>query len=213
MAELLLSFFSATALSWAGFAILIFAMLGEVVIWLIPETANTHKNLAFAFAALAVAGYAIERVGDDATVHELETRATTAEDAYKSITTPRSIDGKQYAALVECLRAAPKGPVYVFAGLSDLDAGTIAPKIWRAFKDAGFADPPPWNGGGKGNNGRVFMSWNFPGLVLMVNNPYDKLLHLQPIASCLATLKIPMTQRTDDEQPEGTFTVGVGSRL
>jgi hypothetical protein len=56
---------------------------GEVAVWLLHEASVSHENLAFAFAALAVAGYAIERVGDDAIVKALEGRATTAEHELK----------------------------------------------------------------------------------------------------------------------------------
>jgi len=54
-------------------------MLGEVAVNLIPEKHPVHVFSVFAFGALAVAGYAVERVGDDAIVQSLESRATSAE--------------------------------------------------------------------------------------------------------------------------------------
>lgn len=146
-------------------------------------------------------------------IGELYERAANAELELAKIKIPRKIDDAQYAALVECLQMAPKGPIYVIGGLSDLDAPDLAKRISSALKSAGFSDPPPWNGGGKGNNGRIILSWDCPGLVFQVNNLTDELPHLAAVSHCMGALKMPMTERIDDEQPEGTFTIGIGSRL
>lgn len=73
MGSFLLSVFSAEALSWAGFVVLIVALLGEAGIWLIPKKWEMlHAELAFALAIVAAGGYAIERVGDDAIIEALK---------------------------------------------------------------------------------------------------------------------------------------------
>lgn len=146
-------------------------------------------------------------------IAELYERAATAELELAKIRAPRRIDDSHYAALVACLRAAPKGPIYVIAGLSDLDAADLAKRIYSALKDADFADPPPWNGGGKESHGNIILSWSFAGITFQVNNSNDNLPHLIAVQRCIHGLEMPMGIRINPDQPEGTFTIGVGSRI
>jgi hypothetical protein len=92
MGPLLLSLLPPETLSWIGFVVLISAMLGEVAVNLIPARRRAfHVAAAFGFAALAVAGYSIERVGDDAITEALKNRATSAESALVKLKAPRTL--------------------------------------------------------------------------------------------------------------------------
>jgi hypothetical protein len=100
----LLSIFSAEALSWAGFVILGFALVGEVAVILIPpKWERLQKELAFAFAVFAAGGYALERVGDEAIMTALQQRADSAESTLKKIGGPRDITANERSGLVNCL--------------------------------------------------------------------------------------------------------------
>jgi hypothetical protein len=105
MGPWLLSHFSADSLSWSGFIVLIAAMLGEVAVWLVPEHGASHKHLAFGFAALAVAGYSVERVGDDAIVSALEARAAAAETSLRKITSDRVLSDDQLASIADRIKS------------------------------------------------------------------------------------------------------------
>lgn len=79
MGTFLLSIASPELLSWTGFVVLAIALIGEVAVCVIPKKWEVvHREAAFAFAVLAAAGYAVERVGDDAIIDALKSRATTA---------------------------------------------------------------------------------------------------------------------------------------
>jgi hypothetical protein len=104
MGTFLLSITSAESLSWIGFVVLAIALIGEAGICVIPaKWEKMHRDGAFAFAILAAAGYAVERVGDDAILDALKMRATSAEDTLKKITADRSLTDEQVARMASML--------------------------------------------------------------------------------------------------------------
>jgi len=131
MGPLLLSMFSPESLSWGGFVILILAMLGEVGVYVIPPRWEAlHGAAVFGFAALAVAGYAIERVGDDAiTANEI----AAIESRMNRVITP-----EKHAQIVGLLKDAPKGNILVDSASMDAEASQFGDEIVSVLKDAGF---------------------------------------------------------------------------
>jgi hypothetical protein len=181
----LLSIFSAETLSWTGFEILGFALVGEVAVFFISSE-KLHKELAFGFAVLAAVGYLIERIGDDAIIEALVERASIAETGLKAVTTPRVITPDQHAKIVLCLKDGPKGPVSLKPGFLDQDAQPLAEEIGKMLDEAaGF--PRPTNA----TNG-VLMKWQQPGIFLVVNNPERAPIQATTIQKCFKAAKIEM---------------------
>ena len=105
MGNFLLSIFSAEILSWTGFVVLGMALVGEAGVAIIPtKWEKLHKELAFGFAVLAAAGYAVERVGDEAIIDALKGRAATAEASLKKLTSDRELTDEQIAVIANKLR-------------------------------------------------------------------------------------------------------------
>jgi hypothetical protein len=106
MNELLLSIAPPEFLSWIGFVALAIALLGEVGVYIIPPKWEAlHGAAVFGFAALAVAGYAVERIGDDAIIDALKHRATTAESALTKLKTPRTLTPERQQFVAEAVRS------------------------------------------------------------------------------------------------------------
>ena len=125
MEKLLLSALSPKVISWGGSVVLISAMLGEVAVNLIPEKRSAHRAAAFGFAALAVAGYAVERIGDDA--------ITTRQIAAIRERLNRVISLDTHNVLVSLLKDAPKGRVIDSASM-DAEATQFGDQILSVFK-------------------------------------------------------------------------------
>jgi len=107
-------------------------MLGEVAVNLIPPKRTAlHGAAAFGFAALAVAGYAIERIGDDAIVNSLETRATNAEQQLKKYT-PRDLSSSAQQSVADAVRPF-KGQWFNGAVNPGVDDGCT---FWKTLRDA-----------------------------------------------------------------------------
>ena len=179
MGAFLLSKFSAETLSWAGFAILGFALVGEVGVILIPpKWEKLHKELAFGFAVLAAGGYALERVGDEAIMTALQQRADAAEASLKQIEAPRDITESEHNSLVNCLKNSPqKGVVHINPGWVNGDARQIGEEITKIFEEAGGFDlkPPP-----QGES----LSWSSPGIFLVVTDLRHAPAHATEIQKC-----------------------------
>ena len=126
MGEFLLSIASPELLSWTGFVILAIALVGEAAVCIIPIKWETfHREAAFAFAILAAAGYAVERVGDDAIIDTLKTRAVAAETV--------ASDAKTRAAHAELELAKINEPRKMTNAQMHNFVATL-----RAYKDKGF---------------------------------------------------------------------------
>jgi hypothetical protein len=130
----LLSHFSSETLSSAGFDILIIAMLGEVAVWLVPDHSTWHKHAAFAFAALAVAGYTIERVGDDAIIAALEHRATVAE----AKSAPRKLVPVQQTDVAGKVSKFKDKQFFGQVGVSIPDGRILWASVVKALQDGGW---------------------------------------------------------------------------
>ena len=198
----LLSIASPETISWAGFAVLIGAMVGEVGVCLIPpKWDNFHAHMTFVLLLLAAAGYSVERIGDDAIVSALEGRATAAESKITKMETMRWIDDAQYPTFVGCLKVGPKGPVYLRPGWFDRDAKVLGDRIAAALKEAGFPDPPPWPGG---NAQKEVMNWNIPGVFLLLRDLQNAPPGARTVQDCLLTIGIRAGGQIDPTEPDGT---------
>src|SRR6266511_2000235 len=80
MRELLFSIASPETLSWIGFLLLAFGLLGEVAIFVIPTNRHTlHSLLGLGFAAIVLIGYVTGHIGDDVIFDQVKERAEKAE--------------------------------------------------------------------------------------------------------------------------------------
>lgn len=139
----LLSHFSPETLSDVGFDILIVAMLGEVAVWLIPDHSALHKHAAFIFAALAVGGYAIERVGEDAITNALKDRAATAEERFRDRTFSKE-DHDKVVSLIKALPRPIESKITFDLTVGNKDAKNFGTLLAGALSDAtGTTIEPP----------------------------------------------------------------------
>jgi hypothetical protein len=210
MGNLLLSYFSAATLSWAGFIVLVIALVGEAGIALIAivSTGETiHKELAFVFAIVAAAGYAVERVGDDAIIKALENRAEAAEGELKKIEGPRNITEAEHSKLASCLKAAPtKGIVHIAPGMTNGDAPQIGEELAKIFDEAGGFDLKPAPQGG-------ILSWGAPGIFLVVTDLHHAPQHATEIQKCFWVAGLKIFGYADPKHDPETVTIGIGSKL
>jgi hypothetical protein len=88
------------------------------------------QTLALVFAIAAAAAYAAERIGDDAIINSLETRATNAEQQLKKFT-PRDLSSSQQAAVVAAIERF-KGQKYTGSMPQGLDDGC---SFWKVLYD------------------------------------------------------------------------------
>lgn len=157
--EFILSLGSPAAISWTGFVVLALALIGEAGIFLVPEKLDRiHKTMGFWLAILAAAGYAIERIGDDAIIdgarHELA-----------QIEAARIVTPSQQQIVVQLLADAAKGPVSIAYPMTDsTDARAFAETIKETLKKAGYTliDAPQGYAG--------MLSFSEPGAFLLVHN-------------------------------------------
>lgn len=208
MGGFLLSIASPETLSFVGFVTLAAAMLGEVAVIIIPaKLERLHKELAFGFAVLAAAGYAIERIGDDAIVSALQQRAGAAEDSLKQITGPRDITVTEHAKLVNCLRMAPsKGVVHIEPGLLSGDAPQIGDQIRKIFEEAGGFEISPFPGGPS-------LSWTSPGIFLVVTDLGHAPQHAQEIQKCFWAAGRQIWGYPNKDQAPDSVTIGIGGKV
>lgn len=207
MASWLLSLFSAETISWSGFVVLIIALLGEVAVFLIPSE-KLHKELAFGFAILAAAGVAIETIGNDAIVTELQHRASSAEASLKKIEGPRDITETQHASLVECLKkSSQKGPVLIKPGLLNGDAPQIAEQIRNVFEEAGGFDLKPIP------QGEAAVTWSTPGIFLVVVDLHHAPSHATEIQKCFWASGRQIFGYESKDHPADLVTIGIGGKV
>ncbi len=109
MREFLLSVASPEFLSWIGFVILALGLLGEVGVYVIPPRWGVlHGASVFIFAAVVLAGYLINHIGDDAITARIEARATAAENELNALKAPRyPLTNEQMDRLTKVLEAVP----------------------------------------------------------------------------------------------------------
>jgi hypothetical protein len=208
MGAFLLSIFSAETLSWAGFVILGFALVGEVAVILIPpKWERLHKELAFAFAVFAAGGYAIERVGDEAIMSALQQRADSAEASLKQINGPRDITASERSSLVNCLKNSPnKGIVHIVPGWVNGDARQIGDQIAKIFEEAGGFDLKP---SPIGEN----LSWSSPGIFLIVTDLKHAPAHATNIQKCFWEAGRKIVGYPDKDHDPNTVTIGIGGKV
>jgi hypothetical protein len=133
MGNFLLSVASPEFLSWTGFVVLAIALVGEAAICVIPKKWETvYREAAFAFAVLAAGGYAIERVGDDAIIDALRSRAATAESAVTKLKVPRTLTPERQRAIASATSAF-KGQRYEAAISQAADDGIV---FWESLHAA-----------------------------------------------------------------------------
>lgn len=198
--EFILSLGSPAAISWTGFVVLALALIGEAGIFLVPEKLDRiHKTMGFWLAILAAAGYAIERIGDDAIIdgarHELA-----------QIEAARIVTPSQQQIVVQLLADAAKGPVSIAYPMTDsTDARAFAETIKETLKKAGYTliDAPQGYAG--------MLSFSEPGAFLLVHN----LTEPSPIAAAIqrafAKIGIFLVGVTKPDIPEGTVVLVVSS--
>lgn len=208
MGTFLLSIFSAEALSWIGFVTLGAALVGEVAVILIPpKWERLHKELAFGFAVLAAAGYAVERLGDETIMAALQHRADAAEASLKQIAGPRDITIAEHASLVNCLKSSPhKGVVHIRPGVVNGDAPHIAEQITKIVEEAGGFELKPWPEGDS-------LSWSTPGIFLIVTDLHQAPSHATEIQKCFWGAGRQIFGYPDAKHATDTVSIGVGSKL
>ena len=156
MRDLLLSIWSPEHLTWVGFLLLAFGLLGEVGVFIIPtEKHSLHNALGFAFAAVVLVGYVVGHIGDDAISARFEARAIAAETELKKIKSPRTIDTADRDKLMACLEGAPKGPVTVLAKRFDGEAENVRELLLAILSKAHFELKP--------HEGQNIMDFGVPG--------------------------------------------------
>jgi hypothetical protein len=209
MGHFLLSIASAETISWIGFVILGLALVGEVGVILIPpKWEKLHKELAFGFAVLAAGGYAIERVGDEAIMSALQTRADAAEASLKQIEGPRDITNKEHTSLVDCLKAAPhKGIIYIKPGMLNGDAPQVGEQIRKIFDEAGGFEIKPVPQGG------ASLFWSSPGIFLIVTDSNHAPDHATAIQRCFWEAGRKIYGYPNKDHAPDTVTIGIGGKI
>jgi len=207
--DLLLSLASPGFLSWAGFVVLAGALVGEAGVCIIPaKWEKLHREMAFAFALLAAAGYAVERIGDDAIIHRLESRAETAEGQLKEITSPRTISLEERAKFISCMKAtSERGPVFIRPGMVDSDAPLIGQDLEKIFDEiGGFPKGLAWPGGAS-------LSWSTPGIFLVVIDLQHAPHHATNIQRCFWEAGRKIFGYADPKHPADAVSIAIGPRL
>jgi len=206
MGSLLLSYFSPESLSWAGFFVLVFALVGEAgaaLVAIISKGEMFHKELAFVLAIVAAGAYAIERVGDDAIISTLE----AARDELKTLESPRTIKPEERAKIVRCLNAAPtKGPIFIRPGMMDSDAPEIGEQLEKIFDEAGGFEKKQWT------EGPAF-TWRTPGIFLVVVDLKHAPQHATEIQKCFWGAGRKIYGYADPKHPPDAVSIGIGLRL
>jgi hypothetical protein len=206
MREFLLSVASPEFLSWLGFLLLAFGLLGEVGVLVQPfESHWTHKPLGFAFAALVLVGYVIGHIGDDAISERFAARATKAEAELKNIRSPRTLTPEYKGKLLVCLQNSPKGKVYIRPALIDTDGPLLAKQLEEALKAAEFS-VLDWPGG-------AALSWSRAGVFLIVHQMTDAPAHITAVQKCLFGVGIEAFGEPDPSHPKDAVSIGIGPRL
>jgi hypothetical protein len=159
MGNFLLSVASPDTLSWIGFVVLGLALVGEVGVNVIPSKfPAAHSAAAFGFAVLAAGGYAVERLGDDALIKGLETRATLAELEVEKMKHPRTV--KNAAQAADKLREFKNIKFWIVTETPDKDSGSeqmvLSEQMRHVFQVANWQqddhlnryskEPFPWFG-------------------------------------------------------------------
>jgi hypothetical protein len=103
----------------------------------------------------------------------LHDRAATAELELAKIKEPRTITDANKVKLLQCLRAAPKGKVYIRPSMLDTDGPRLAKELEKTFKDAGF-DVPLWPDGSS-------LAWSMPGIFLIAHHLVNAPPHIAAI--------------------------------
>ncbi len=144
MGAFLLSIAAPELLSWTGFVVLAIALIGEVGICVIPKKWEViHREAAFAFAVLAAAGYATERVGDDAIVDALKNRATTAESAFTKLKAPRTLEPERQEAIAKSVRLFAGQRYRVAISQAADDGPAFWASLYATLKNAGWVFVSP----------------------------------------------------------------------
>jgi hypothetical protein len=208
MGALLLSIASPETISWAGFVMLIVALMGEAFVFFIPPSREKlHKELAFGFAILAAAGVAVETIGNDAIVEALQHRADAAETSLKQINGPRDITASEHSSLVNCLKNSPnKGIVHIVPGWVNGDARQIGDQIAKIFEEAGGFDLKP---SPIGEN----LSWSSPGIFLVVTDLKHAPAHATNIQKCFFESGRKVYGFGDPKHAPDTVTIGIGAKF
>jgi hypothetical protein len=99
--EVFLSLASPEMVSWAGFVMLAVALLGEVGVYFIhPKREALHGACVFGFAALAVIGYVVERIGDDAVLKRFAPRDLSSIQETAVTDAVRGFGGQKYSVSI-----------------------------------------------------------------------------------------------------------------
>jgi hypothetical protein len=143
MGAFLLSIASPESLSWIGFVVLAAALVGEAAVCIIPKKWETlHRELVFAFAVLAAGGYAVERVGDDAIIHALESRAASAEKELAK-SRPRILDKAQQESVRQSISRFSGLQFDIITYPDDKESRNLLVQIGEALLASGWQFKPP----------------------------------------------------------------------
>ncbi len=144
MRQFLLSMASPEFLSWLGLLLLAVGLLGQVAVLVEPfESHWTHKPLGFSFAAIVLIGYVIGHIGDDAIAARFESRAKTAEETLKKITSDRVLSDEQVGAIVQKIRSFAGQEYHITTFWEMREPLAIANRVLAALQSAAWKFVPP----------------------------------------------------------------------
>jgi hypothetical protein len=206
MSRWLLTLASPEFWSAAGFWVLMIGLAGEfAVLFISLRKHQLEKGLAATFTAMVVLGVYVGHVGDDAVFQRVSERAAKAEQQLVEIKTPRTLKEESKTRLLNCLRASPKGTVYIRPALIDTDGPLFARQLTEVFAAADFS-VPEWPAG-------PALTWSRAGIFLIVQEITDVPVHVAGVQTCLQNAGIQAYGHSDAQHPADAVSIAIGPRL
>jgi hypothetical protein len=132
-------------------------------------------------------------------------RATKAELELEKIRQPRTLSDDNKEKLTSCLRAGPKGKVYIRPSMLDTDGPLFAKHLEEIFEAADF-QILDWPEG-------PAMAWSKAGIFLIVHQLTNVQPHITAVQRCLFRAGIEARGDVDPKHPEDAVSIGIGPRL
>jgi hypothetical protein len=190
----------------AGFWLLMVGLAGEfAVIFISLRQRQLEKGLAAFFTGMVVIGVYVGHVGDDAIFQRVSERAAKAEQQLVEIKTPRTLREESKTRLLNCLRASPKGKVYIRPAVIDTDGPLLAKQLSEVFAAADFS-VSDWPAG-------PALTWSRAGIFLIVHEITDVPVHVAGVQTCLGNAGIQAFGHSDSQHPADAVSIAIGPRL
>jgi hypothetical protein len=169
--------------------------------------ALVRRGIAIEFA-LAILLWQLDSVigtRHKADIASLFDRATKAELELEKIKQPGTISDDKKETLTSCLRASPKGKVYIRPSMLDTDGPLLAKQLEDIFKATDF-QTPIWPEGPS-------MAWSKAGIFLIAHQLTNVQPHISAVQRCLFSVGIEARADVDPKHPEDAVSIGIGPRL